>query len=220
MATFKEKLEKYAFFRTMAEKRRRKRREKEYRNWLKNGRPVPPPHVVKQKVVEQYARRFGLEVFVETGTYLGEMVDAVKDSFKLIHSIELSDELYDRACSKFAEFGHISIHHGDSAKVLPRLINEIDRPCLFWFDAHYSAGVTARGKKETPVEDELKAIFHHPVDGHVILIDDARCFTGDNDYPEMAQVRSFVSEQRPDHVFEVKDDIIRIHIRPSPDRKA
>ena len=50
--------------------------------------PVPPPHVVKQRVLREYAERYELKVFVETGTYRGDMVQAMKPLFDKIYSIE------------------------------------------------------------------------------------------------------------------------------------
>jgi hypothetical protein len=61
--------------------------------WTLRGKTAPPPHVIKQRAIKSYARRFGLSVFVETGTYLGDMVEAVRPHFKKIYSIELSEEL-------------------------------------------------------------------------------------------------------------------------------
>lgn len=186
-------------------------KKREYEKWVRMGRPNPPPHVVKQEAVKSHAVRYNLKILVETGTYLGEMVDAVKDMFEQIHSIELSDALFKGAREKFQAYVHVTIHHGDSATVLPRILPQIDKPCLFWFDAHYSAGVTARGAKETPVVEELETIFRHPVKGHVILIDDARLFTGQNDYPSIHDVEVLVRDRYPGHAVTVKDDIIRIH---------
>lgn len=58
---------------------------------------------------------------------------------------------------------------------------------------------------------ELKSIFSHKIKEHVILIDDARCFTGQEDYPTIRALKEFVMKNRPDYLFEVKDDIFRIH---------
>ena len=95
--------------------------------------------------------------------------------------------------------------------ILPEILNEIEDPCLFWFDAHYSLGNTARGEKETPVLEELKHIFKHPIEKHVILIDDARCFIGQNDYPALKELKELVLNRYPRSIFEVEDDIIRVH---------
>lgn len=185
--------------------------KKEYQNWRQEGKPMPTPHIVKQMTVKAYAAKYGTDVFVETGTYLGEMVSAVKYSFKKIYSIELSAELYEKTQKKFSGDKHIAIYRGDSSLVLPEIMKHIYEPCLFWLDAHYSEGITVKGDKETPITDELERIFSHPVDGHIILIDDARFFTGQNNYPAIEELRELVLQRYPTFVFDVKDDIIRIH---------
>jgi hypothetical protein len=187
------------------------RYKKKYRKWTLSGKPIPPPHMLKQITVKTYAVQFGIDIFVETGTYLGEMVGAVKYSFKRIYSIELSHELYENAREKFSKHKHISIVNGDSAEVLPEILMHVKEPCLFWLDGHYSGGNTAKGEKETPIMEELKRICDHPVKNHVILIDDAREFTGENDYPTIESLRNFVGARLPYYEFDVKDDIIRIY---------
>ena len=182
-----------------------------YWRWLRAGKPIPPPEVVKQMTVREYGRKFGIRTFVETGTYLGYMVGAVRTDFERIYSIELSEQLYQDATRKFYGDERIVIMQGDSGTVLPALLEDIDEPCLFWLDAHYSAGVTARGEKETPIVKELSCILDHEIKGHVMLIDDARHFTGEDDYPAMQELRDFVSERCGKYVFEVREDIIRLH---------
>jgi len=78
--------------------------------------------------------------------------------------VELSTELYERAKRKFSRYKHISIFKGDSSKVLPEILSQIEEPCLFWLDGHYSKGITATGEKETPILEELKHIFNHPIE--------------------------------------------------------
>jgi len=187
------------------------RHSRAYRKWQHSGKPIPTPDAVKQLTVKSYADKFGILTFVETGTYLGDMVLAVKDSFNRIYSIELSPELYEKAAEKFLKYKHISIHQGDSSKVLPDILYGIKETCLFWFDAHYSGGITARGKKDTPILEEINYILNHSVKDHVVLIDDARLFTGENDYPTLEELRELVIHQYPGSIFDVKDDIIRIH---------
>jgi len=187
------------------------RQMRETRRWIKNGKPVPPPHLVKQKTVKEYAKKFYVDTLVETGTFLGDMVYVNRRTFSKIFSIELDRNLCEQAKKRFVRFPHISIMYGDSAEVLSRILADITRPCLFWLDAHYSGGITAKGKLETPIMQELRRILNHPIAEHVILIDDAREFVGQKDYPTIAQLRHLILEKRPNWVFEVKNDIIRIH---------
>ena len=108
-------------------------------------------------------------------------------------------------------FSHIRVHHGDSEVALPRILDELNEPCLFWLDAHYSGGFTGKGRLETPIINELNAIFEHHIKTHVVLIDDARCFNGEHDYPTLKQLQGFVLDRWPNVEFAVDADIIRIH---------
>jgi hypothetical protein len=179
--------------------------------WVRAGKPIPPPEKVKQRIVKEYAKRFRLRMFVETGTYMGEMVNAVKNRFDQIYSIELGLELYENAKRRFADKKNITIIHGDSGEVLGEVLSHVNQPCLFWLDGHYSGGITVKGEVETPIRRELSHIFNHSIASHhVILIDDARCFIGDHDWPTIEELRNMCSSAGFD-AFEVKHDVIRIH---------
>jgi hypothetical protein len=177
----------------------------------KKGIPIPPPHVYKQKTVKQYAKLFSIMTFIETGTYRGEMVEAIKTTFDRIYSIELDSTLYETAKQRFSKSRSITIIKGDSGRVLPKLLKSIKSPCLFWLDAHYSSGITGRGELETPIMKELQCILSHSIKKHVILIDDARCFVGKNDYPTIRELKRFVFNINPDLVIKIENNIIRVH---------
>jgi len=85
---------------------------------------------------------------------------------------------------------------------------------LFWLDAHWSGGSTAKGELETPIMQEIECILAHPLSArHVLLIDDARCFVGQNDYPSLETLRKRILAAHADWLFEVQNDIIRTHAR-------
>ncbi|MBX3328794.1 MAG: hypothetical protein KF722_00220 [Nitrospira sp.] len=180
--------------------------------WLwRRGRLNHIPHYLKRDILRRYARTYGLRSFVETGTYFGEMVDALKGEFEQIQSIELNDFLFERAKRRFMSYSHIRILHGNSASMLPLALSSVDRPTLFWLDAHYSGGITARGDQQSPILLELDHIFHHPIRGHVIVIDDARLFGTDVAYPTLEQLQHFIDAQSCSRKLEVIDDAIRIY---------
>jgi len=181
-----------------------------YRRWLSGGKTLPPPHLAKQMAIKKFATNTGLGIFIETGTYFGDMIHAVKDDFPIVYSIELSNELHVLAKRRFATSPHIHLLQGDSGEVFGSLLPKIHDPCLFWLDGHYSAGVTARGEMETPIEKELAHIARHSQrNRHVILIDDAHCFTGSGDYPSIDRLRNWASHHNFTN-FSVHDDIIHI----------
>jgi FkbM family methyltransferase len=178
--------------------------------WILRGRPLPSSSDVKQWIVGRYARKHHLRTFIETGTYEGEMVAAMQKRFHTIHSIEIFEPLFRMAVEKFSGSNHIHLHHGDSEDILPAILEKVDEPALFWLDAHFSGEGTGRGTMDSPIIQEIRTILDHPVRNHVILIDDARLFIGENGYPLLEELREMVHENRPRSEFIVKDDIIRI----------
>ena len=168
------------------------------------------PHAVKRRTVKEYATKYGPKVFIESGTYYGEMIDFVlrKNLFEEIWSIELSKSLWEKALKKYKDHDHVRVLIGNSGEFIPSLIQSIKRPILFWLDGHWSGGKSAKGDKDTPIREELIAIVSHHVDNHVILIDDARFFVGENGYPTIDEVKKIVGSKYKNIV--VKDDIIRI----------
>ena len=182
------------------------------RSWIKAGSPISQLDAKNHQIVKEYASRFNLHVFVETGTHMGIMVNAVKDTFDEIYSIELDTALYEYSRSRFVDNKHIRIIKGDSSKILSKVLSNIDKPCLFFLDAHCSGfNLSTQGERETAIQGELHCIFQHPISNqHVILIDNAECFTGEHDYPTIGKVREMARLAGFDS-FEVKDDVIRLH---------
>lgn len=170
---------------------------------------TPIPHSVKRRVIREYAKRHGVRAFVETGTYLGQMIAAMAPHFDELHSVELSEKFFERAKLRFARNPRVHLHQGDSGEVLPRILTRLPGPALFWLDAHYSGGISARASSDTPVEQELR---HLLADGrpHVILVDDSHLFNGTGDYPSMEQVKQLVASTRPGYTVELGEGIIRI----------
>jgi hypothetical protein len=148
--------------------------------------------VVKQQVITTYRQRYQLRTLVETGTFRGAMVEAQRTAFERIYSIELSDALHAAAVRRFRGDAHITILHGDSGRVLQDLVPQLRAPALFWLDGHYSGGETALGERGSPIIQELQTILQSPTLGHVIIVDDARLFTGQGGYPTINEVSDLV----------------------------
>jgi hypothetical protein len=151
-----------------------------------------------------------LKSFVETGTYLGDTLALVSQNGKIrCVSIELDDTLYTNAQRRFSGYNNVQLLHGDSGILISKVISELREPSLFWLDGHYSGGHTAKGNLETPIVSELKAIFNSHVKGHVILIDDVRCFDGSHDYPSLIQLLDLISTNGH-YRIEISADILRL----------
>jgi hypothetical protein len=176
--------------------------------WLVSGKPLPPPHCIKEEALFAMRERYGVDVLVETGTFLGETVFAMMRKFRLIYSIELAPKLFERAVRLFEKHRHVTILNGDSAAKLPEVLSTIKEPALFWLDGHYCGGLSALADKNTPIVQELGFVFGHTVKNHVIVIDDARLFTGQDGYPTIDYLRDTFASGTTGYSMEVENDMI------------
>lgn len=207
----KKELLKYTYyFPALQSWQDKKKQAADLEKWRKNPHPFMLPHLLKQEVLKKYAQEYHLSNLVETGTYLGEMVYALKDVFEKIYSIELSEQYAKRAQIYLRRQKHVKIIQGDSGDMVGELLREIDKPTLFWLDGHYSADDTAMGKKSTPILEELAHILRARDLKHVVLIDDAHDFGRAKDYPSLDELCSYIMTLCKNVEVTSKDDIIRI----------
>jgi hypothetical protein len=170
--------------------------------WHLTGGTGLTPVLHKQREIIRYGRQYGLQVFIETGSYFGDTLARVARHFRRAYSIELQQAYYDLARGRFAKDPHVEVLLGNSATLLPSLLESVKEPCLFWLDA--------RSETDTPFASELEAILGHAIDGHVVLVDDARFLTGTRGYPTIEEIWTTVGTRRPSWRLEVRDDILRL----------
>jgi hypothetical protein len=188
---------------------RRAKGELDRLHWLASGRAGPPASLTKRRLIRRTARRFGTPVLIETGTYKGDTVAALRRHFERVVSIELSPELAARARARFRHDDAVAIVEGDSGVLLAGVLDDVPAPALLWLDGHWSGGETARGDLDTPVRAEIEIALRHR-SGHVLLIDDARCFDGTGGYPTLFDLIDLVAALSPRACVTVKDDVVRV----------
>ena len=131
-------------------------------------------YTLKENVLKKYYN----ELFVETGTYLGDSVElALNVGFKKIISVEIDSELQEKNYQKFKkeiDEEIVELIIGDTSELMDDIVNKINKQATFWLDAHVDLGKC--GIKKCPIFDELESISKSPIKTHTILIDDLRCF--------------------------------------------
>jgi len=178
--------------------------------WILSRKHTIVPHCVKAERVSQIQNVFQYDTFIETGTYMGDMINAQKKNFLFLHTIEFSHRLAKIAKKRFSNLKNIHVHEGDSADIIFRILRRIHAPSIFWLDAHYSGGITGKNSTNTPILSELHAIFQLSSLPHVILIDDARLFIGKYDYPTIGNIAKLIKKYRKNAHIYIKYDIIHI----------
>jgi hypothetical protein len=139
-------------------------------------------------------------VAVESGTFEGERTVLLAGFFHEVHTIELSEHLYDAAAARLIGLRHVTCHFGDSARIVPELAAALQEPVLWYLDAHWFS--LNRGKSRAgyardaaaqiapgplPLWDELAAIAARPY-ADVIAVDDARDFGRSEPTPEWRDI--------------------------------
>lgn len=155
-------------------------------NWALDGLPTPPPPAIKRARIAQHMQASKLDIFVETGTFRGGTLAHIARLGVKCHSIELDEWHHANAVKRFAATRNVDLIKGDSAIELPRLIEKLPGPAVFWLDGHYSAGSTASADIASPIVPEIEAILswrHGP--RSTVLIDDVDAFTGSDGYPRL-----------------------------------
>jgi hypothetical protein len=119
------------------------------------------------------------EVCIETGTLLGNATAVFASTFNMVHTIDLSKEHYGHAVSRFAGVENVMCHHGDSAVVLPLLLDQYKDERLFLhLDAHWfndSRYPDIAADVPLPLWDELKALQSRETHD-IVVVDDVHAF--------------------------------------------
>jgi len=184
-----------------------------HRHIMKHGFLMPLPPFIKRSIILRYALDYHCKTLVETGTQYGDTPYLFRNRFETIYTIELSSTLASMARRRFGRFPHIKVVEGDSGQKLAELLPKLQSTTLFWLDGHYSAGLTARGATDCPIYGELKSIAQLCKVPCVVLIDDARCFGHDKDYPSLEELQAFIGDLMPGFKMGVNNDIIYLVAR-------
>jgi hypothetical protein len=108
-------------------------------------------------------------------------------------------------------YKNINILFGDSGEMMSELVQNLEEKALFWLDGHYSGGITGKSETECPIFNELLPILNDNKN-HIIIIDDANCFIGKNDYPTIDALIRFVESQNKYYSSKLEDNAIILEI--------
>jgi hypothetical protein len=152
--------------------------------------------------IKDYKEKYGLEVFIETGTYQGAGIDtAKKEGFSNIWSCEISEKLCNNVRNKFWDDDGVIISNLDSLTFIKELIHYHKR-ALWWIDDHfpfmYDQSIPDTQETKFPLLEELRIIAQKPgVENDVIICDDMIAIVGSprwhkgelSDYLQVADIK-------------------------------
>jgi hypothetical protein len=184
------------------------------KRWRTEGYFSPVPYFIRRAQLLQIGKSIGADVAVETGTFRGDTTAFLARHFHQVHTIEVVHSLAGLAIERFRKTPSIKVWEGDSSEVLRQLVPQLNRATLFYLDGHDSGGITGKGSKACPVREELDIIYGCANINVAVVIDDARLFGTDPDYPTVSDIMQWMKKWRPDATVRVEHDAIVIEDTP------
>lgn len=104
-------------------------------------------------------------IFIETGTHTGNgVLLAFGAGYNKIYSIEINPEYHTISKERWNHKSNVHLYLGDTKNELPKIMDIVNEPALFWLDAHIS--------DSNATYNELEIIKKHHIKTHTLLIDD------------------------------------------------
>src|SRR3954469_24112525 len=90
-------------------------------------------------------RRFGVETFVETGTFHGATTELAARHFERVYTVEFVKSRYLSTREKLKAYSNITFLNGNSAEVLRKVAKDLQNTsALYWLDAHWNGDGESR----------------------------------------------------------------------------
>jgi hypothetical protein len=169
---------------------------------------------IPQQITIELARLNSSTIFVETGTFHGGTTRWASKHFKVVHTIERAESLYNLHSNELAQIKGVTPHLGDSRDILPQIVRDIhSQRAVYWLDGHWSCGEKAGEYDECPLLDELRCLSSRTED--IILIDDARLFLcappfphNPSQWPTISDIINVLSAAAKNPFVQIVDDVI------------
>ena len=169
------------------------------------------------EIISQLKAAYGINNFIETGTYQGHTAYWASQVFEQVFTIEYSQDLYQKVIEKYGHIKNIDFLYGDTRNLLDRTVSQLESPSLFWLDAHWSGGPTYGEIDECPLLAEIEIINRSDCN-HFIFIDDARLFLSPpppphlpQQWPDISAVLNLLnSGKNSRHIVIIEDVIIAV----------
>jgi len=127
-------------------------------------------------------------------------------AFRSVVTIERDEELFNDARAVLGALSNVTCLLGDSGVLLAEIVNALEAPAVFWLDAHYISTRSPKTWLQTPIHQELAAILASSITGHVVLVDDARSYTGHGQWPSITKLADIMQQQ---YTMRLEADILR-----------
>jgi hypothetical protein len=157
---------------------------------------ISSPAWYKRYILLRLIRINHVDVFIETGTYLGQTSELIHNRFNSIQvlSIEIDEDLHRNATRRLKRElsgGRLKLILGDSSAVLLDHVGDTESRLFVFLDGHFSSGITTK-YSDCPLIVELNSIINKRDRGFTLIaIDDVHYFDKRPDYPTWKFIMEF-----------------------------
>ncbi|WP_293335749.1 FkbM family methyltransferase [Microcoleus sp. CAWBG58] len=166
------------------------------------------------EIIYKLKQAYGINNFIETGTYQGHTAYWASQVFEQVFTIEYSQDIYQKVTEKYGHIKNIDFLYGDTRNLLQNTVSQLESPSLFWLDAHWSGGLTYGESDECPLLAEIEIINRSDCE-HFILIDDARLFLSPpppphspQQWPDISNILNLLNPGKNSRHIVIVDDVI------------
>ena len=135
----------------------------------------------------------GIDSFIETGTWKGGTTTWAAQHFPNVITCEgMPGRFWKTWHNALKGMPNVMPLLGESADLLPKVLDMMRTPAIFWLEAHYCTSnkeERSQGLNVCPVMHEILAINMSPCAHlHILMVDDARLFGVEDGWPTVAEL--------------------------------
>ena len=175
------------------------------------GRVRNPHSLMKLALLNELRERSHSTELIEVGTFLGVTAARSAKHFEKVFTIELSQELFEKAKSFLASYPNVTVLQGDGCDHIKKIFENKSVKCATIFlDGHFSGGITAHGEVPEPAIEELKLLSKFKDQIGAIMIDDFRSFGEEPGFPTKSELIDAVEKFFPGYQISIQFDQVLI----------
>lgn len=111
--------------------------------------------------LEKLCKKFKIKTIIETGAFRGATTKRLSNLAESVSTIEINPDNFEYSTIELATFRNVTLFEGDSAIILPFVLEDIhrDTPILFFLDAHWESHNPLLEELETIADYKLKPVI-------------------------------------------------------------
>ena len=98
---------------------------------------------IPSDLVFTFSKKYDIKNFVETGTFKGNSSVWASNHFKNVYTIEIDETIYNETKNRSDAGNNIEFILGNSKDEIPKVIEKLDGPAIFWLDGHWCVGAVS-----------------------------------------------------------------------------